>query len=184
MEKLLFNFLKNPLILVFILVIQYLSLFFAIQIHPSYTSTYARIDCLYDNFDMSNSINWRDESALRQSFARGEASSLHTSRLLEPGKGTAMERPGASMNALIEAQLRHGEKRYDRKKDLPGLLHLFPGEIDKLDHASKTAILHRLTSLLKTERARGKMGHWRYSLARHIGLMQALRAEKIRLSAL
>jgi hypothetical protein len=36
---------------------------------------------------------------------------------------------------------------------------------------------------LRVERARGRAGHWTYDLNRHIGLLQAMKAEQERLAA-
>ncbi len=75
---------------------------------------------------------------------------------------------------MLDAQLRHGEKDYQRMRDLPGLLHLFPGEVEALD---RKGILNRLALALRAERRRGRANHWRYSLSRHIALRQAFRSE-------
>ncbi len=85
-----------------------------------------------------------------------------------------------NVDALVQHQLRHGEKAYVRRRDLPGLLHLFPAEIATLDHTNPETILQKLTRALKAEGRRGRQGHWRYSLSRHIALAQALRAERQR----
>lgn len=63
-------------------------------------------------------------------------------------------------------------------RDLPGLLHLFPAEIERLDNKSSKTILERLRKALRAEKRRGQQGHWRYSLSRHIGLAQAVKAEQ------
>ena len=65
-------------------------------------------------------------------------------------------------------------------EDLPGLLHLFPAEITRLDKNQNDGVLKKLVRALRSERRRGRAGHWRYSLQRHIGLMQAVAAEKLR----
>ena len=118
----------------------------------------------------------RDESALEHHSARRGNSSNHKNQsdIVEPICHECAQ-------GLVDQQLRHGEKHYNRRRDLPGLLHLFPAEIVKLDRVSDKAVLKRLLALTKGERLRGRSGHWRYSLTRHIGLMQALRAEKRRL---
>ncbi|PLW76980.1 hypothetical protein C0081_13125 [Cohaesibacter celericrescens] len=87
---------------------------------------------------------------------------------------------GIGFDEQPERPTRHGEKVYDRRRDLPGLLHLFPAEIDKLEQLHSNAILKRIVLALRGERSRGRTGHWRYSLARHIGLKQAFMWEKMR----
>ncbi|WP_246657584.1 DUF6477 family protein [Cohaesibacter sp. CAU 1516] len=123
---------------------------------------------------MTKRTDWRNDCAQGQASARCDLVPAH--RLLEPFASKQAVCPD-----LVEQSLRHGEKIYDRRRDLPGLLHLFPADIDRLDRVSSKAVLQKLTLLVKGERARGRTGHWRYSLARHIGLSQALRAEKLRL---
>ena len=71
-------------------------------------------------------------------------------------------------------------KNYQRLRDLPGLLHLFPAEIEALGRTGPDALLRMIARALRAERKRGERGHWRYSMNRHIGLMQAFRAERNR----
>ena len=72
--------------------------------------------------------------------------------------------------------LDHGN--YVRQRDLPGLLHLFPAEIETLGARKSDTVLRMIMRALRAERKRGETGHWRYSMNRHIGLLQAFRAEK------
>nr|WP_319484422.1 DUF6477 family protein [uncultured Cohaesibacter sp.] len=80
--------------------------------------------------------------------------------------------------SYLRSMVRCGERDYVRQRDLPGLLHLFPSEIDRLENGCPGAIVRKLMLALRAERRRGKSGHFRYSLMRHIGLMQALGAER------
>ncbi|MCT4654862.1 MAG: hypothetical protein N4A65_03520 [Cohaesibacter sp.] len=66
-------------------------------------------------------------------------------------------------------------------RHLPALLHLFPSEITRLEEEQTGELVRRLHRALHAERKRGRTGHWRYSLSRHIGLYQALSAEHARL---
>ena len=79
--------------------------------------------------------------------------------------------------------MRCGEKHYCRNRDLPGLLHIFPAELARLQQTSPHAIIQKITLALCAERRRGRSGHYRYSLLRHIGLMQALAAERLNAEA-
>nr|WP_280141744.1 DUF6477 family protein [Cohaesibacter marisflavi] len=74
--------------------------------------------------------------------------------------------------------VRIGERKYVRDRDLPGLLHMFPGELRSLEKNNEGAILRKLSQALRAERRRGRAAHYRYSLMRHIALMQAIAAEK------
>ena len=120
------------------------------------------------------------------SSAHGEArqttSPIHHKIGMIPQKGPSprMKQSKARFTGLVQTQCHQGKKHYDRNRDLPGLLHLFPAEVEKLDDANKGAILHRIILALRAERKRGRSGHWRYSLARHIALMQAACTEKAR----
>ena len=66
---------------------------------------------------------------------------------------------------------------YDRLRDLPRLLRLWPDEVLKLRPEDQTRLIHRLSNMLRAERQRGIMRHWSYDLTRHAALLRALRAE-------
>lgn len=55
------------------------------------------------------------------------------------------------------------------------------GEIAVSNEAPGRKLLLQLARALRSERSRGRAGHWTYDLNRHIGLAQAYRAEKQRL---
>jgi hypothetical protein len=63
------------------------------------------------------------------------------------------------------------------------LLPLGPDEIVGNEPETTRRIVLKLARALRVERARGRAGHWTYDLNRHIGLMQALKAEQERLAA-
>jgi hypothetical protein len=63
------------------------------------------------------------------------------------------------------------------------LLPLGPDEIAGSEPETTRRIVLKLAHALRVERARGRAGHWTYDLNRHIGLMQALKAEQERLAS-
>jgi hypothetical protein len=66
---------------------------------------------------------------------------------------------------------------YDRKRDLPRLLPLWPSELEAMDLAAHARLLARMRRALRAERQRGIGGHWAYDLTRHAALLRAYRAE-------
>jgi hypothetical protein len=68
-------------------------------------------------------------------------------------------------------------RTYDRKRDLPRLLPLWPSELDAMDLAAHARLMARMRRALRAERQRGIGGHWAYDLARHAALLRAYRAE-------
>jgi uncharacterized protein YcaQ len=66
---------------------------------------------------------------------------------------------------------------YDRTRDLPRLLPLWPDETTIHTQGAQTALIARLRRALRAERQRGIAGHWTYNLARHADLLRAYRAE-------
>lgn len=77
----------------------------------------------------------------------------------------------------INNLIREGAAAYRRQRHLPRLIAIEPSAL--ADHSRETGmrIIARLNAALRGERARGRAGHWAYDLNRHIGLMQAYRAE-------
>ncbi|WP_119308424.1 DUF6477 family protein [Cohaesibacter haloalkalitolerans] len=86
--------------------------------------------------------------------------------------------PAQGHPTYLRSMIRCGERDYVRQRDLPGLLHLFPSEIDRLEKGCPGIIVRKIMLALRAERRRGQSGHYRYSLMRHISLMQALGAER------
>ena len=66
---------------------------------------------------------------------------------------------------------------YDRARDLPKLLPLWPLKIVTSKTADHAGLLARLRKALRAERQRGASGHWTYDLARHAQRLRAYRAE-------
>jgi hypothetical protein len=71
-----------------------------------------------------------------------------------------------------------GLVRYDRARDLPRLVSVWPSEIERSDLAGHRALVARIERALRAERRRGLSGHWTYDLARHAQLLAALRHER------
>jgi hypothetical protein len=69
-------------------------------------------------------------------------------------------------------------EEWDRRRMLPRLIPIGPDELADDSREGRLAILRRLAAALRGERVRGRAGHWSYSLDRHIGLVQALAAER------
>jgi hypothetical protein len=81
-----------------------------------------------------------------------------------------------SMQNAIErgAQFAAG---YQRARDLPKLLPLWPHEMVVAGAGDHARLLARMRRALRIERQRGIAGHWAYDLARHAQLLSAYRAE-------
>jgi hypothetical protein len=93
-------------------------------------------------------------------------------RRMKPAARTALARVGAA-----------GVELYERSRHLPRLLPIGPDEIADASLAARRSIVARLTRALRAERGRGRAGHWTYDLNRHIGLSQALAAERRQLAS-
>jgi hypothetical protein len=79
-----------------------------------------------------------------------------------------VEKPAANADAA---------RHYDRRRDLPRLLPLWPHEIEASSLGEHARLLARMRRALRLERQRGRAGHWAYDLARHAQLLRAYRAE-------
>ncbi len=79
----------------------------------------------------------------------------------------------------IRMTVAKGSELYDRSR-LSRLIPIDVGALAAGPEATRT-VLKRLASALRSERARA--GHWTYDLNRHLGLLQALSAERARLAA-
>jgi hypothetical protein len=79
--------------------------------------------------------------------------------------------------------LTSGKLRRDfhRESELPGLIGVWPSELrtESVDAAARIVAL--LRKAIRSERQRGRAGHWTYDLNRHLALVEALRAEQARL---
>jgi hypothetical protein len=60
----------------------------------------------------------------------------------------------------------------ERRGELSRLLPLWPAQIDDLSLQGRRRIIATLERALRTERKRGKAGHWAYDLARHAALVK------------
>lgn len=87
--------------------------------------------------------------------------------------------PTSPLRTIVEK----GAALYRRDVVLPRLLPLGPEDLSPDTPAVASRICALLARALRQERNRGRAGHWTYSLDRHIGLAQAYRAERARLSA-
>jgi hypothetical protein len=70
---------------------------------------------------------------------------------------------------------------YDRLRDLPRLLRLWPDEVRSLGAPDQPWLVKRLGRVLRTERHLGLVRHWSYDLSRHAALLRAWRTEKAEL---
>jgi hypothetical protein len=95
-----------------------------------------------------------------------------TERMEAPRDLRRMARSAA--RAVVSA----GAERYRRGAMLPRLIPVGPEAIADDTAAGRRRILGLLARALRAERSRGRAGHWTYSLDRHVGLLQAFRAER------
>jgi hypothetical protein len=73
------------------------------------------------------------------------------------------------------------QEPYDRERDLPRLLALWPSELNDQSLEGQGRLMALLRSALRKERQRGLKGHWTYDLARHARLLRAYECELQRL---
>lgn len=71
---------------------------------------------------------------------------------------------------------------YDRERDLPRLVALWPADLADTSHGARLRLLAKLRNALRRERQRGLAGHWCYDLGRHAGLLAAYREEAAELA--
>lgn len=69
---------------------------------------------------------------------------------------------------------------YERNRDLPRLVPLWPSELKTDTRADHLRLLACLRRALRLERQRGLAGHWAYDLTRHALLLRAYREETAR----
>ncbi len=87
--------------------------------------------------------------------------------------------PKSSSPAALSAA-----RPYDRQEQLPRLIGLWPAELQDVSAAGTSKILALLRKALRSERSRGRGGHWSYDLNRHLALAEALKAERAHLRGL
>lgn len=66
----------------------------------------------------------------------------------------------------------------ERARVLPRLMPLTAAELADHSAIGRRRVADRLIEALAAERRRGRAGHWSYSHARHLGLLEALAAER------
>jgi hypothetical protein len=74
----------------------------------------------------------------------------------------------------VRALIVQGARRFAPARHVPRLLP--DGEDFPLTPGDRATLVLRLRAALRSERRRGRAGHWSYDLNRHLGLLQALRA--------
>jgi hypothetical protein len=82
------------------------------------------------------------------------------------------------------SRLSPAKGEYRRTEQLPALLKLWPNELEDYSYPGTLKVTALLRKALRTERLRARSGHWSYDLNRHLGLLEALKAERARLRAL
>lgn len=98
--------------------------------------------------------------------------SIHGRRMADAGR------------ACLGRTVRAGALLYERERMLARLVAVTPDEVADRSLPGQRRLVERLARALREERRRGQAGHWTYDLNRHIGLMQALAAERRLLRAL
>ena len=66
----------------------------------------------------------------------------------------------------------------ERARILPRLVPVGPEDLADLGRGGRARVLRLLVRALRSERVRGRDGHWSYSLDRHVALVGALAAER------
>ena len=92
------------------------------------------------------------------------------------GLGVRARRAAARLTAAAP-----GETPGDRRLCLPRVMAIGPDEIADRGEDTARRIVRRLAAALRSERARGRAGHWTYDLNRHVALIRAYKAERRRL---
>jgi hypothetical protein len=90
--------------------------------------------------------------------------------------------PAQNWSPLFRVASTKGE--YRRAEQLPALLKIWPHELEDYSYPGTLKLAALLRKALRAERIRARTGHWAYDLNRHLGLMEALKAERERLKAL
>lgn len=65
----------------------------------------------------------------------------------------------------------------ERERILPRLVPVTPTDLTDHSLEGRRRVLDLVARALGSERRRGRSGHWNYSLARHLGLVEAFAAE-------
>ncbi len=83
----------------------------------------------------------------------------------------------AQFQKILREGASAGGAGYERARDLPRLLPLWPHEMETPCASYHARLLAMMRCALRRERQRGLAGHWTYDLARHAQLLRAYRAE-------
>jgi hypothetical protein len=80
--------------------------------------------------------------------------------------------------------LKPSNDQYCRTRHLPRLLKMWPSEVADYSYPGTLRIAALLRNALRAERRRARASHRDYDLTRHMGLIDALKAERERLQML
>jgi len=94
-----------------------------------------------------------------------------------PSRPLFQTRPRQTAIRTLAPEHRVATRPYDRARDLPRLVPLWPSEITDMTPEKHHRLIQRLRRALRDERRRGLAGSWTYDLARHARLYRALQAE-------
>jgi len=86
-------------------------------------------------------------------------------------------RTGSAAKRIFGRSVTASAAAYDRSRDLPRLLALWPHEIEDRTEAGRLHLLAKLRRALRAERRRARANHWSYDLNRHLGLLSAYKGE-------
>jgi hypothetical protein len=109
-----------------------------------------------------------------------EDSQMAFQKIQHKSRHNGRPRPG---NAAVTTHTAE-EARRCRDAQLQKLLPLWPHEIADRSFNGVARIVALLARALRSERQRGKAGHWTYDLSRHLALVNALRRERAELRRL
>jgi hypothetical protein len=100
---------------------------------------------------------------------------LHKPR--RPAKGSRKPRENSAARRAFDPMIDAGAAVYQRARDLPKLVALWPRELADESPEGRRLVLAKLRRALRAERRRGLAGHWSYDLNRHLGLLSAYKGE-------
>lgn len=92
--------------------------------------------------------------------------------------------PESPISRMFAPLVEQGADNYNRQRDLPKLIAVWPRELEDMSLGGTEAIIAHIKKVLNAVRVSAIADHWSYDLGRHVGLMCALRAEERRLTAL
>ena len=119
----------------------------------------------------------RDATLVSPNSWRHSMSSTRPSVCTIPGRRALHAAKVEPTPCKPRATTRCGGQTYDRERELPRLVALWPSEIRDLSLVGRRRLLQLLRAALRAERTRGIAGHWTYDLARHSQLLRAYRIE-------